>query len=113
MSDRAPICVRISTRVRRLIDARRKQQSLSLSGWIRQTVEQRLQEDQGIGPDLAATLEEHNKQLRGIGINLNQLAHNANIGQPVTVPLLMLEAVDTHIRESRTLLNQIAQRLPS
>lgn len=48
------------------------------------------------------------RQLRGLGINLNQLAHAANEGRPVVVPQKLLDEIDARIRESRLLLPALA-----
>ena len=45
-------------------------------------------------------------------INLNQLAHAANEGRPVVLNPQMLAAIQGLLRESRTLLAEIKQRLP-
>jgi len=51
--------------------------------------------------------------LRGLGINFNQLAHNANEGRPVTVNAQLLTEIDAHIRESRTLIIGLSRKLPN
>jgi hypothetical protein len=47
-----------------------------------------------------------------LGVNLNQLAHAANEGRPVVLNPQMLAAIQGLLRESRTLLAEIKQRLP-
>lgn len=102
--------LRIEPRLKRLIDARRGSEPLST--WLRRAASQRLEAEQGLGPEHVARLGEHAAQLRGLGINLNQLAHAANEGRPVAVNAQMLASIQALLRESRTLLAEIKQRLP-
>ena len=67
---------------------------------------------QYLGHELSISLAEHNKPLRGLGINLNQLAHAANEGRPVAVNQKMLADIRASLRETRTLLAEIKERLP-
>ena len=67
------------------------------------------------GGDLARKLgnvPEYNKQLRGLGTNLNQLAHAANEGRPVVVNEQILAKIQGELRAARTLLAEIKERLP-
>jgi hypothetical protein len=102
--------IRLEARLRRLIDVRRGE--TSFSAWVRRACVQRIEADQGLGPDHLARLGEHTAQLRGLGVNLNQLAHAANEGRPVVLNPQMLAAIQGLLRESRTLLAEIKQRLP-
>ena len=77
------ICLRIPERLRRLINARRG--STTLSSWLRDAASHRVTTESGLGRELITSLAEYNKQVRGLGINLNQLAHAANEGRPVAV----------------------------
>jgi hypothetical protein len=110
MANSAVCRFRIPSRLRRLIDAHRGQ--TSVSAWLRAAASQRLELERDIGPPLRDLLVEHDRQLRGLGINLNQLAHNANAGQAVVVPQQLLEEIDAHIRESRLVLSELKTRLP-
>jgi hypothetical protein len=105
-----PICVRIGARTRALIERRRG--SRTLSAWVRDALTEAIEREQEVPADLAAEIREHNKQLRGLGINLNQLAHNANEGRPVVVNDRLLTDIDTRIREARTLLVELSRKLP-
>ena len=102
--------LRIEPRLKRLIDARRGGEPLST--WLRRAASQRLEAEQGLGPEHVTRLGEHAAQLRGLGINLNQLARAANEGRPVVLNPQMLAAIQGLLRESRTLLAEIKQRLP-
>jgi len=104
------ICLRIPERLCRLIDARRG--GTTLSAWLRDAASHRVTFEVGLGHELIASLAEHNKQLRGLGINLNQLAHAANEGRPVAVNQKMLADIRASLRETRTLLAEIKERLP-
>ena len=103
--------LRIDPHLKRLIDARRGSEPLST--WLRTAAGQRLEAEQGLGPEFARLLAEHTKQLRGLGINLNQLAHAANEGRPVVVNEAMLKQIQSLIRESRSTLIEVASRLPA
>lgn len=102
--------LRIEPRLKRLIDTRRG--SESLSAWLRRAASQRVEAEQGLGPNHVDRLAEHGAQLRGLGINLNQLAHAANQGQPVVINQQMLASLQGLLRETRTLLAEIKERLP-
>ena len=102
--------LRIEPRLKRLIDARRGSEPLST--WLRRAASQRLEAEQGLGPEHVARLGEHAAQLRGLGTNLNQPAHAANEGRPIVLNPQMLATIQGLLRESRTLLAEIKQRLP-
>ena len=105
------ICpIRLEARLRRLIDATRGEASFSV--WVRQACAQRLEAERGLGPEAIVQLGEHTTQLRGLGTNLNQLAHAANEGRPVIVNAQILAEIKGELRESRTLLAEIKERLP-
>ena len=104
------ICLRIPDRLCRLIEARRG--DLTLSAWLRDAASHRVAVEAGLGEALVAALAEHDRQIRGLGINLNQLAHAANEGRPVVLNREMLASLQGLLRETRTLLAEIKQRLP-
>ena len=103
------ICLRIPERLCRLIDARRG--GTTLSAWLRDAASHRVAAEVGIGQALIQALAEYNKQLRGLGINLNQLAHAANEGRPVVVNEQILAKIQGDLRAARTLLAEIKERL--
>jgi hypothetical protein len=102
--------LRIEPRLKRLIDTRRGSEPLSV--WLRRAASERVEAEQGLGPNHVDRLAEHSAQLRGLGINLNQLAHAANQGQPVVINQQMLASLQGLLRETRTLLAEIKERLP-
>jgi len=102
--------LRIEPRLKRLIDATRGSEPFST--WLRRAASQRVEAELGLGPEHLTRLGEHTAQLRGLGVNLNQLAHAANEGRPVVLNPQMLAAIQGLLRESRTLLAEIKQRLP-
>ena len=102
--------LRIAPFLKRQIDAHRGREPLSV--WLREAATQRLEAEQGLGRAFRQTLGEHTKQLRGLGINLNQLAHRANEGRAVTVDPALLAEIRDQLRASRTLLAEIKARLP-
>ncbi len=106
-----PRAVRIDPHLSRLIDAARNE--ATFSDWMRTAAGQRLEAEQGLGPEFARLLAEHTKQLRGLGTNLNQLARAANEGRPVVVNEAMLKQIQTLIRESRSTLIEVTRRLPA
>ena len=110
MANSAVCRFRIPPRQRRLIDAHRGQDTVS--AWLRAAASQRLEQEQGIDLPMRQLLDEHDRQLRGLGINLNQLAHAANEGRPVVVNAQMLASIQALLRESRSLLAEIKERLP-
>lgn len=104
------VCLRVPERLYRLIDARRG--GTSLSAWLRDAASHRVTAESGLGRDLIASLAEYNKQVRRVGINLNQLSHAANEGRPVAVNRSLLVNIQGLLRETRTLLVEIKQKLP-
>ena len=106
-----PRAARIDPHLSHLIDAARNE--TTFSDWMRAAASQRLEAEQGLGPAFARQLGEHTKQLRGLGTNLNQLAHAANEGRPVVVNEAMLRQIQSLIRESRSTLIEVASRLPA
>ena len=102
--------LRIEPRLKSLIDTARGSEPLST--WLRRAASQRIEAEQGLGPEFITQLRDHTTQLRGLGINLNQLARAANEGRPVAVNRQMLDSINGLLRESRTLLAEIKERLP-
>jgi hypothetical protein len=102
--------LRIEPRLKRLIDAARAREPLS--AWLRHAAAQRIEAERGLGPKAIGALSEHTAQLRGLGTNLNQLAHAANEGRPVAVNGQLLAKIQGELRASRTLLAEIKARLP-
>jgi hypothetical protein len=104
------VCLRLPERLWRLID--RQRGGMTLSAWLRDAASHRIAIESGINPALVSALADHNRQLRGLGINLNQLAQRANEGRPVVLPQQLLEEIDARIRESRLVLSELKTRLP-
>ena len=104
------VCLRLPERLCRLID--RQRGGMTLSAWLRDAASHRIAIEAGINQALVRALAEHNAQLSGLGININQLAHAANEGRPVVVPRQLLERIDARIRESRLVLSELTTRLP-
>ena len=104
------VCLRLPERLCRLID--RQRGGMTLSAWLRDAASHRIAIESGINPALVSALADHNRQLRGLGINLNQLAQRANEGRPVVLPQQLLEEIDARIRESRLVLSELKTRLP-
>ena len=102
--------LRIEPRLKRLIDVARAREPLS--AWLRHAASQRIEAEQGLGPAFIERLGQHTAQLRGLGTNLNQLAHAANEGRPVAVNAQLLAKIQGELRASRTLLAEIKERLP-
>ena len=102
--------LRISPELKRLIDARRG--SEPLSAWLRVAAIQRLQAEQGLGSSFTELLTEHNTQLRGLGLNLNQLARAANEGRAVTVSPDLLSKILKALHESRAVLVEVRAKMP-
>jgi molybdopterin converting factor small subunit len=102
--------IRFDSRLRGLIDERRG--SVSFSAWVRDACSRRIEAEAGLGPELGQALAAHERQLRGLGTNLNQLARAANEHREVQVNLSMLSEILAEIRASRALLNELSQRLP-
>jgi hypothetical protein len=108
MANSAVLRFRIPPRLRRLIDAHRGEDTIS--AWLRDAASSRLLAEVGLSSALIDALVEHNKQIRGLGINLNQLAHAANEGRPVVVNQKMLADIHAVLRETRTLLANMKER---
>ena len=85
--------LRIEPRLKRLIDSARDREPLS--AWLRHAASQRIEAEQGLGHEFVSRLGEHTTQLRGLGTNINQLAHAANEGRPVVVNPQMLALVQS------------------
>ena len=79
----------------------------SRSAWLRETIARRLEADMGLGPEALERLETLNRQLRGLGTNLNQLAKLANQGERVRLDPTLLARVDAGIAEGRRLLRAV------
>ncbi len=84
----------------------------TLSAWLREAATQRLQSERGLGPEFVETLVQLTAQLRGLGTNLNQLAHAANEGRPVSLDRRLAQDINAAINEVRGALNDIRSRLP-
>ena len=80
--------------------------------WLREAATQRLQAERGLGPEITATLADLTRQLRGLGTNLNQVAHAANEGRPVTLDRKLAKDINDAINQARAVLNEIKSRLP-
>ncbi len=102
--------LRIDPALKRRIDAARGGESLS--AWLREAASQRLQSERGLGPEFGETLAQLTTQLRGLGTNLNQLAHAANEGRPVVLDRRLAQDINAAITEARVALNEIRSRLP-
>ena len=83
-----------------------------LSAWLLEAATQRLQSERGLGPEITETLVNLTAQLRGLGTNLNQLAHAANEGRPVSLDRRLARDINAAINEARVALNEIRSRLP-
>jgi hypothetical protein len=82
------------------------------SGWVREAISQRLQGEKGLTSDYTKEIKEIKKELRAIGININQLAKKANQGLPVVLSeaekIKLLEQIvlaDKHTLKILRLLN--------
>ncbi len=84
----------------------------NLSAWLLEAATQRLQAERGLGPEITETLANLTVQLRGLGTNLNQLAHAANEGRPVVLDRRLAQDINAAINEARVALNEIRSRLP-
>jgi len=101
--------LRVDPVLKRRIDRARGQADFGT--WMREAATQRLQAERGLGPDIAETLSNLTLQLRGLGTNLNQLAHAANEGRPVVLDNKLAGAIDEKVKEARVLLNDVKSRL--
>ncbi len=102
--------LRIEPRLKRLIDACRGNEPLST--WLRRAASERVESEHGLGSDYLVRLGEYTTQLRGLGTNLNQLAHAANEGRPVSLDRRLAQDINAAINEVRGALNEIRSRLP-
>jgi hypothetical protein len=102
--------LRIDPALKGRIDAARGGESLS--AWLRTAAVQRLEAERGLGPEITETLVQLTAQLRGLGTNLNQLAHAANEGRPVSLDRRLAQDINAAINEVRGALNEIRSRLP-
>jgi len=101
--------VRLDPHLRRLIDADRGDENFST--WVREACARRLEAKAGLGPEFRDDLIAYTAQLRGIGINLNQLARAANERRPVVVNDKMLADLRREIAASRELLARVLAAL--
>jgi len=101
--------LRIDPDLKRRIDRARGGERFS--SWMLEAATQRLQAERGLGPEITETLSNLTLQLRGLGTNLNQLAHAANEGRPVRLDQKLAAAIDKKIIEARLLLNNVKSRL--
>jgi len=101
--------VRLDPRLRRLIDADRGDSTFS--AWVRESCARRLEDKRGLGPEFRDDLIAYSAQLRGIGINLNQLARAANERRPVVVNDRLLTDLRRDIAASRELLARVLAAL--
>jgi hypothetical protein len=101
--------LRIDPDLKRRIDAARGRNRFST--WMLEAATQRLQAERGLGPEISETLANLTLQLRGLGTNLNQLAHAADEGRPVRLDQQLAADIDKKIIEARVLLNDVKGRL--
>ncbi len=101
--------LRIDPAMKRRIDTARGKERFS--SWMLEAAAQRLQAERGLGPEVTEILTNLTLQLRGLGTNLNQLAHAANEGRPVTLDHRLAKDINTAINEARGALNEIKGRL--
>jgi len=101
--------LRIDPDFKREIDRARGRENFST--WMLEAAAQRLQAERGLGPEISETLANLTLQLRGLGTNLNQLAHAANEGRPVSLDRKLAKAINAAIHEARVSLNDIQSRL--
>ncbi len=103
--------LRIAPALKQRIDAARGGETLS--AWLRGAATQRLEAERGLGPEIGETLVQLTAQLRGLGTNLNQLAHAANEGRPVVLDKALTERIGAAINATRGVVNDISNRLTS
>jgi hypothetical protein len=101
--------LRIDPDLKRRIDAARGRNRFST--WMLEAATQRLQAERGLGPEISETLANLTLQLRGLGTNLNQLAHAADEGRPVRLDRKLAKDIHAAINEARGSLNDIKSRL--
>lgn len=102
--------LRIDPELKRRIDRARGRERFST--WMLEAADQRLQAERGLGPEITETLANLTLQLRGLGTNLNQLAHAANEGRPVVLDHELAGAINAKLMETRAFLNDVKKRLP-
>ena len=102
--------LRIGPELKRQLDRARGRTDFGT--WLREAATQRLQAERGLGPEITATLANLTAQLRGLGTNLNQVAHAANEGRPVTLDRKLAKDINDAINQARAVLNEIKSRLP-
>jgi predicted transcriptional regulator len=101
--------LRIDPALKRRIDAARGGESLS--AWLRTAAVQRIEAERGLGPEFGETLVQLTAQLRGLGTNLNQLAHAANEGRPVVLEKALAERIGAAINATRGVVNDVRNRM--
>ncbi len=109
MPEAKRLSVRVDTHLLRRIDAARGETSIST--WFRETCARRLEAEVGLGPEFRDDLLAYSAQIRGIAINLNQLARAANENRPVVVNDKMLADLRRELSASRELLVQVRAAL--
>ncbi len=102
--------LRIGPTLKRQIDQARGAESLS--AWLREAATQRLQAERGLGPEITETLANLTAQLRGLGTNLNQLAHAANEGRAVVLDRKLAGEINAALNSTRVAVTEIRSRLP-
>ncbi len=102
--------LRIAPALKGQLDRARGQDNLS--AWLLEAATQRLQAERGLGPEITQTLAKLTAQLRGLGTNLNQLAHAANEGRAVVLDRKLARDLNAAINDARVALNEIRSRLP-
>lgn len=55
------------------------------SAWVRKAIHQNLQDEMGLTSEYTDAIKEIKNTLRGLGININQIAKKANQGVPVNL----------------------------
>lgn len=101
--------LRIAPELKRRIDAARGAETFS--AWLRAAAVQRLEAERGLGPEFAETLAQLTTQLRGLGTNLNQLAHAANEGRAVVLDKALTERIGAAIHATRGVVNDVRNRM--
>lgn len=81
------------------------------SGWIRDAIRQKLATDSNITKDTNQELHNLNHELRKIGVNINQMARNANQGRPVTFKIEDKGSYSKLLRTINSQLNSILRKL--
>jgi hypothetical protein len=70
-----------------------------------------MEAERGLGPEFSETLMDLTTQLRGLGTNLNQLAHAANEGRPVVLDQALSERIGAAIHATRGVVNDVRNRM--